>query len=153
MMRPPCFSVSEHWHCGVESGSSADRAALLGILERLPGQLPDALGRHRCLPALWPRQGPITILHPEIRALEISDYHSYSAGGILRVNTFSEIDDAVVIDVPTLDDDSFVLLTGPRATRGCRWQRSWPAAPRYRCAVSSVGGTASARIRAFIDIP
>src|ERR1700754_4701062 len=42
-------------------------------------------------------------LQPEIRALEIGDSHAYFEGGILRVNTFSEMDDAVVLEAPSLD--------------------------------------------------
>ncbi|HKR49524.1 MAG TPA: FAD-dependent monooxygenase [Pseudonocardiaceae bacterium] len=42
-------------------------------------------------------------LQPEIRALEMGDSHPYFEGGILRVNTFSEIDDAVVLEAPSLD--------------------------------------------------
>ncbi|MBP2327252.1 tetracenomycin A2 monooxygenase-dioxygenase [Kibdelosporangium banguiense] len=38
-----------------------------------------------------------------IRALEVGDSHAYFEGGILQVETFAQIDDAVVLEAPSLD--------------------------------------------------
>ncbi|MGH4023762.1 MAG: FAD-dependent monooxygenase [Pseudonocardiaceae bacterium] len=58
-------------------------------------------------------------LQPEIRALEIGDSHAYFEGGILRVNTFSEIDDAVVLEAPSLDGPAI----SPERVMGCGQDR------------------------------
>lgn len=58
-------------------------------------------------------------LQPEIRALEMGDSHPYFEGGILRVNTFSEIDDAVVLEAPSLDGPTI----SPERVMGCGQDR------------------------------
>lgn len=58
-------------------------------------------------------------LAPEIRALEIGDSHAHFEGGILQVNTFSEIDDAVVLEAPSLDGPDI----SPERVMGCGQDR------------------------------
>ncbi|MEV1175092.1 FAD-dependent monooxygenase, partial [Nonomuraea sp. NPDC049784] len=58
-------------------------------------------------------------LGKEIRALEIGDSHPFFEGGILRVNTFSEIDDAVVLEAPSLDGET----VSPERVMGCGQDR------------------------------
>ncbi|WP_320065204.1 FAD-dependent monooxygenase [Micromonospora sp. RTGN7] len=55
----------------------------------------------------------------EIRALEIGDSHRFFEGGILRVNTYSEIDDAVVLEAPSLDGPEI----SPERVMGCGQDR------------------------------
>ncbi|HEY8374614.1 MAG TPA: FAD-dependent monooxygenase [Pseudonocardiaceae bacterium] len=57
--------------------------------------------------------------HHDIRALEIGDSHAYFEGGILRVNTFAEIDDAVAVEVPSLDGPTI----SPERVMGCGQDR------------------------------
>jgi 2-polyprenyl-6-methoxyphenol hydroxylase-like FAD-dependent oxidoreductase len=58
-------------------------------------------------------------LGKEIRALEIGDSHVYFEGGILRVNTYSEIADAVVLEAPSLDGPEI----SPERVMGCGQDR------------------------------
>lgn len=58
-------------------------------------------------------------LQPEIRALEMGNSHRYFEGGILRVTTFSEIDDAVVVEVPSLGGPTI----SPERIMGCGQDR------------------------------
>ena len=58
-------------------------------------------------------------LGAEIRALEMGDSHAYFEGGILRVNTFAEIDDAVVLEAPSLDGPTI----SPERVMGCGQDR------------------------------
>ncbi|HZN19464.1 MAG TPA: FAD-dependent monooxygenase [Micromonosporaceae bacterium] len=55
----------------------------------------------------------------EIRDLEMGDSHPYFEGGILRVNTFAEIDDAVVLEAPSLDGPD----VSPERVMGCGQDR------------------------------
>jgi 2-polyprenyl-6-methoxyphenol hydroxylase-like FAD-dependent oxidoreductase len=65
-------------------------------------------------------------LQPEIRALEMGDSHPYFEGGILRVNTFSEIDNAVVLEAPSLDGPTI----RPERVMGCGQDRYEPVLVR-----------------------
>ncbi|MCW2881641.1 MAG: PheA/TfdB family FAD-binding monooxygenase [Sphaerisporangium sp.] len=58
-------------------------------------------------------------LGKEIRALEIGDSHPFFEGGILRVNTFSEIADAEVLEAPSLDGPTI----SPERVMGCGQDR------------------------------
>ncbi|GAA3213997.1 FAD-dependent monooxygenase [Nonomuraea helvata] len=58
-------------------------------------------------------------LGKEVRALEIGDSHPFFEGGILRVNTFSEIADAVVLEAPSLDGAEI----SPERVMGCGQDR------------------------------
>ncbi|MBF8190902.1 FAD-dependent oxidoreductase [Nonomuraea sp. K274] len=58
-------------------------------------------------------------LGKEIRALEIGDSHPFFEGGILRVNTFSEIADAEVLEAPSLDG----VTISPERVMGCGQDR------------------------------
>lgn len=58
-------------------------------------------------------------LGKEIRALEIGDSHRFFEGGILQVNTFSEIADAVVLEAPSLDGPTI----SPERVMGCGQDR------------------------------
>jgi tetracenomycin A2 monooxygenase-dioxygenase len=49
----------------------------------------------------------------------MGDSHPYFEGGILRVNTFSEIDDAVVLEAPSLDGPTI----SPERVMGCGQDR------------------------------
>ncbi|WP_018681690.1 FAD-dependent monooxygenase [Actinokineospora enzanensis] len=55
----------------------------------------------------------------DIRALEMGDSHPYFEGGILRVGTFAEIDDAVTLEAPTLDGPT----VSPERVMGCGQDR------------------------------
>ncbi|MFV2088259.1 FAD-dependent monooxygenase [Micromonospora sp. LOL_021] len=55
----------------------------------------------------------------DIRALEMGDSHAYFEGGILRVNTYAEIDDAVVLESPSLDGPTI----SPERVMGCGQDR------------------------------
>ncbi|MEQ4723357.1 FAD-dependent monooxygenase [Nonomuraea sp. B19D2] len=58
-------------------------------------------------------------LGKEVRALEIGDSHPFFEGGILRVNTFSEIADAEVLEAPSLDG----VAISPERVMGCGQDR------------------------------
>jgi putative polyketide hydroxylase len=58
-------------------------------------------------------------LGKQIRALEIGDSHAFFEGGILRVSTFSEIADAVVLEAPSLDGPAI----SPERVMGCGQDR------------------------------
>jgi 2-polyprenyl-6-methoxyphenol hydroxylase-like FAD-dependent oxidoreductase len=58
-------------------------------------------------------------LQRDIRALEIGDSHAYFEGGILRVNTWAEIDDAVLLEAPSLDGATI----SPERVMGCGQDR------------------------------
>jgi tetracenomycin A2 monooxygenase-dioxygenase len=55
----------------------------------------------------------------EIRALEVGDSHPYFEGGIIQVKTFAEIDDAVVLEAPSLDGPT----VSPERVMGCGQDR------------------------------
>jgi 2-polyprenyl-6-methoxyphenol hydroxylase-like FAD-dependent oxidoreductase len=54
-----------------------------------------------------------------IRALEVGDSHAYFEGGIIQVRTFAEIDDAVVLEAPSLDGP----MISPERVMGCGQDR------------------------------
>ncbi|OXM62248.1 MULTISPECIES: FAD-dependent monooxygenase [Amycolatopsis] len=54
-----------------------------------------------------------------IRSLEVGDSHAYFEGGILQVRTFAEIDDAVVLEKPSLDGPDI----SPERVMGCGQDR------------------------------
>jgi putative polyketide hydroxylase len=58
-------------------------------------------------------------VHDRIRALEMGDSHPYFEGGILRVRTLVEIDDAVVLEAPSLDGPHI----SPERVMGCGQDR------------------------------
>ncbi|MFJ1760838.1 FAD-dependent monooxygenase [Amycolatopsis sp. NPDC088138] len=58
-------------------------------------------------------------VHNEIRALEVGDSHPYFEGGILQTRTFAEIDDAVVLEAPSLDGPT----VSPERVMGCGQDR------------------------------
>jgi tetracenomycin A2 monooxygenase-dioxygenase len=58
-------------------------------------------------------------LQPEIRALEMGNSHAYFEGGIIQVRTFAEIDDAVVLESPSLDGPR----VSPERVMGCGQDR------------------------------
>jgi putative polyketide hydroxylase len=55
----------------------------------------------------------------DIRALEMGDSHAYFEGGIIKVRTFAEIDDAVVLEAPSLDGPT----VSPERVMGCGQDR------------------------------
>jgi 2-polyprenyl-6-methoxyphenol hydroxylase-like FAD-dependent oxidoreductase len=55
----------------------------------------------------------------QIRQLEIGDSHAFFEGGILRVNTYSEIADAEVLEAPSLDGPAI----SPERVMGCGQDR------------------------------
>ncbi|GIF07084.1 FAD-dependent oxidoreductase [Actinoplanes siamensis] len=55
----------------------------------------------------------------DIRALEMGDSHPYFEGGIIRVNTYAEIDDAEVLESPSLDGPGI----SPERVMGCGQDR------------------------------
>nr|AHX24715.1 FAD-binding monooxygenase [uncultured bacterium] len=55
----------------------------------------------------------------DVRALELGDSHAYFDGGIIRVRTFAEIDDAEVIEAPQLDGAAI----SPEQVMGCGQDR------------------------------
>jgi tetracenomycin A2 monooxygenase-dioxygenase len=58
-------------------------------------------------------------IEPDVRALEMGDSHAYFEGGILRVPTYAEIDDAVVLEAPSLDGPT----VSPERVMGCGQDR------------------------------
>ncbi|ALG10901.1 FAD-dependent monooxygenase [Kibdelosporangium phytohabitans] len=58
-------------------------------------------------------------VEPVIRELELGDSHAYFDGGIIRVNTFAEIDDAETIEAPQLDGAAI----SPEQVMGCGQDR------------------------------
>ncbi|MFG3358566.1 FAD-dependent monooxygenase [Streptomyces griseofuscus] len=58
-------------------------------------------------------------VHADIRALEMGDSHPYFEGGIIQVDTFSAIDDAVVLESPSLDGPT----VSPERVMGCGQDR------------------------------
>ncbi|GAB2721525.1 FAD-dependent monooxygenase [Kitasatospora kifunensis] len=58
-------------------------------------------------------------IHADIRRLEMGDSHPYFEGGIIQVNTFAEIDDAVVLEAPSLDGPT----VSPERVMGCGQDR------------------------------
>ncbi|CAM3691326.1 FAD-dependent oxidoreductase [Kibdelosporangium persicum] len=58
-------------------------------------------------------------VNKEIRALEVGDSHGYFEGGILQVRTFAEIDDAIVLEAPSLDGPTI----SPERVMGCGQDR------------------------------
>jgi tetracenomycin A2 monooxygenase-dioxygenase len=56
---------------------------------------------------------------PRIRALEMGDSHAYFEGGILRVDTYADIDAAVVLESPSLDGPTI----SPERVMGCGQDR------------------------------
>ncbi|MEV7603573.1 FAD-dependent monooxygenase [Kitasatospora sp. NPDC089797] len=58
-------------------------------------------------------------IHDDIRRLEMGDSHPYFEGGIIQVNTFAEIDDAVVLESPSLDGPT----VSPERVMGCGQDR------------------------------
>ena len=69
----------------------------------------------------------------QIRDLEMGDSHPYFEGGILRVNTFAEIDDAVVLEAPSLDGPDI----SPERVMGCGQDRY----ERVLAELARAGGT------------
>jgi 2-polyprenyl-6-methoxyphenol hydroxylase-like FAD-dependent oxidoreductase len=55
----------------------------------------------------------------EIRALEMGDSHPYFEGGIIQVRTFSDIDDAITLEAPSLDGEQI----SPERVMGCGQDR------------------------------
>ncbi|MEV4438274.1 FAD-dependent monooxygenase [Streptomyces sp. NPDC049577] len=55
----------------------------------------------------------------DIRALEIGDSHPYFEGGIIQVETFSRIDEAVLLEAPSLDGPT----VSPERVMGCGQDR------------------------------
>lgn len=55
----------------------------------------------------------------DIRALEMGDSHPYFEGGIIQVDTFSGIDDAVTLESPSLDGPT----VSPERVMGCGQDR------------------------------
>jgi len=78
-------------------------------------QLPRAPGLQARTMELFRAAG----VHREIRALEVGDSHAYFKGGILQVRTFAEIDDAVVLEAPSLDGPEI----SPERVMGCGQDR------------------------------
>jgi len=56
---------------------------------------------------------------PQVRALEMGDSHAYFEGGILRVDTFADIANAVVLEAPSLDGPTI----SPERVMGCGQDR------------------------------
>ncbi|MET0423978.1 MAG: FAD-dependent monooxygenase [Actinoplanes sp.] len=56
---------------------------------------------------------------PQIRALEMGDSHPYFEGGIIRVDTYADIDNAVVLEAPSLDGPEI----SPERVMGCGQDR------------------------------
>jgi len=57
--------------------------------------------------------------HEDVRALEMGDSHPYFEGGIIQTTTFSEIDDAVTLESPSLDGPRI----SPERVMGCGQDR------------------------------
>ncbi|MDH2390843.1 FAD-dependent monooxygenase [Streptomyces sp. HNM0663] len=58
-------------------------------------------------------------LGKDIRALEMGDSHAYFEGGIIKVETFSDIDDAELLEAPSLDGET----VSPERVMGCGQDR------------------------------
>ncbi|MCM2423319.1 FAD-dependent monooxygenase [Streptomyces sp. RKAG293] len=58
-------------------------------------------------------------IREEIRALEMGDSHPFFEGGIIQVDTFAEIDKAVVLESPSLDGPT----VSPERVMGCGQDR------------------------------
>ncbi|HEX4221165.1 MAG TPA: FAD-dependent monooxygenase [Pseudonocardiaceae bacterium] len=58
-------------------------------------------------------------LGPDIRALEMGDSHAYFEGGIIKVDTFADIDNAVTLESPSLDGPT----VSPERVMGCGQDR------------------------------
>ncbi|MEU7166100.1 FAD-dependent monooxygenase [Streptomyces morookaense] len=58
-------------------------------------------------------------LGPDIRALEMGDSHPYFEGGIIKVRTYAGIDEAEVLEVPSLDGPE----VSPERVMGCGQDR------------------------------
>ncbi|GAA1255873.1 FAD-dependent oxidoreductase [Kitasatospora nipponensis] len=58
-------------------------------------------------------------IHADIRALEMGDSHPYFEGGIIQVENFAKIDDAVVLESPSLDGPT----VSPERVMGCGQDR------------------------------
>ncbi|GAA4616671.1 FAD-dependent oxidoreductase [Actinoallomurus liliacearum] len=75
-------------------------------------------------------------LGKEVRALEIGDSHPFFEGGILRVNTYSEIADAEVLEAPSLDSPEI----SPERVMGC-------GQDRYEVVLAEKAGEFGAEVR------
>ncbi|MFF3323761.1 FAD-dependent monooxygenase [Streptomyces sp. NPDC002889] len=58
-------------------------------------------------------------LGKDIRALEMGDSHAYFEGGIIKVETFSDIDNAELLESPSLDGET----VSPERVMGCGQDR------------------------------
>ncbi|WP_267242532.1 FAD-dependent monooxygenase [Streptomyces sp. PR69] len=58
-------------------------------------------------------------LGKDIRALEMGDSHAYFEGGIIKVETFSDIDNAELLEAPSLDGET----VSPERVMGCGQDR------------------------------
>ncbi len=58
-------------------------------------------------------------LGPDIRALEMGDSHAYFEGGIIKVHTFADIDNAELLESPSLDGPT----VSPERVMGCGQDR------------------------------
>ncbi|MGN9776540.1 FAD-dependent monooxygenase [Micromonospora sp. H33] len=87
------------------------------VVEKRPNtsRLPRAPGLQARTMELFRAAG----IGPDIRALEIGDSHRYFEGGILRVNTYSDIADAEVLEAPSLDGPEI----SPERVMGCGQDR------------------------------
>ena len=56
---------------------------------------------------------------PQIRELEMGDSHPYFEGGIIQVPTFAQIDEAIVLEAPSLDGPTI----SPERVMGCGQDR------------------------------
>ncbi|RSD19453.1 FAD-dependent oxidoreductase [Amycolatopsis eburnea] len=75
-------------------------------------------------------------VNKEIRALEVGDSHPYFEGGIIQVRTFAEIDDAEVLEAPSLDGPT----VSPERVMGC-------GQDRYERVLAELASDAGADIR------
>ncbi|KNB49928.1 FAD-dependent monooxygenase [Streptomyces caatingaensis] len=75
-------------------------------------------------------------VHREIRALEVGDSHPHFEGGIIRVRTFAEIDDAVTLESPSLDGPAI----SPERAMGC-------GQDRYERVLAGLAAAAGADVR------
>jgi putative polyketide hydroxylase len=78
-------------------------------------RLPRAPGLQARTMELWRAAG----LLKEIRALEKGNSHEYFEGGIIQVRTFAEIDDAILLESPSLDGPR----VSPERVMGCGQDR------------------------------
>lgn len=58
-------------------------------------------------------------LGKDIRALEMGDSHAYFEGGIIKVDTFADIDNAELLESPSLDGET----VSPERVMGCGQDR------------------------------